>query len=101
LMLPWLASGKTEAGRPDETPENTPKPKKKAARGTPPGRNPLPDKLERVPLYNAVPPALRVCPHCGFAMQQMGHTSCEYLDVIPAKVIVVHRIDEAVKCPID
>lgn len=101
LMLPWLASGKTEAGRPDETPENTPKPKKKAARGKPPGRNPLPDKLERVPLYNAVPPALRVCPHCGFEMQQMGHTSCEYLDVIPAKVIVVHRIDEAVKCPID
>jgi transposase len=34
-------------------------------------------------------------------MRQMGHTSCEYLDVIPAKVVVVHRIDEAVKCPVD
>jgi transposase len=98
LMLPWLASAKTEPGESKEAP---PESKKKRARGKPPGRNPLPDKLERVPQYNGVPSEMRRCPHCGFEMQQMGHTSCEYLDVIPAKVIVVHRIDEAVKCPVD
>jgi hypothetical protein len=31
-------------------------------------------------------------------MMRMGHTHCEYLDVIPAQVVVVVRTDEAVKC---
>ncbi len=32
-------------------------------------------------------------------METIGHTTCEVLDVIPARVIVRQRIDETVKCP--
>lgn len=101
LRLPWLTKEDSDAGeaRPTKNAPQDTKPKK--PRSKPPGRNPLPDTLERVPSYNGVPRELRRCPKCGFDMQQMGHTSCEYLDVVPAKVIVVHRIDEAVKCPVD
>jgi transposase len=34
-------------------------------------------------------------------MMRMGHAHCEYLDVIPAQVVVVVRTDEAVKCRLD
>ncbi|MEN9580852.1 MAG: Transposase of homeodomain, partial [Pseudomonadota bacterium] len=99
LMLPWAMSAKPE--QKDSASENPPIPerKKKGSRSKPPGRKPLPPDLERVPAYNGVPAEMRRCPVCGLDMRQMGHTSCEYLDVIPAKVVVVHRIDEAVKCP--
>jgi transposase len=101
LMLPWAMSAKPE--QKDSSSENPPIPerKKKGSRSKPPGRKPLPPDLERVPAYNGVPAEMRRCPVCGLDMRQMGHTSCEYLDVIPAKVVVVHRIDEAVKCPVD
>jgi transposase len=100
LQLPWLNANSDQGdGAPPKTkPERA---KSKKPRSKPPGRNPLPSTLERVPSYNKVAEDRRRCPKCGFEMQQMGHTSCEYLDVIPAKVIVVHRIDEAVKCPMD
>jgi transposase len=74
---------------------------KKNRRSKHPGRNPLPDDMERVPHYNAVPPDQRLCPVCGVAMKSIGVTHCEHLDVIPAKVVVVHRTDEALKCPLD
>lgn len=97
LMLPWFATAKSESA--EGPPKNARN--KKGSRGKPPGRKPLPSDLERVPVYNGVPAGMRRCPVCGSEMQQMGHTGCEYLDVIPAKVVVVHRIDEAVKCPVD
>lgn len=102
LTLPWVANAKQMEPKSKPEPERAPgaTPGKKR-RTKPPGRNPLPDDLERVPLYNGVPKDLRRCPKCGMHMEKMGHTHCEYLDVIPAKVVVVHRTDEAVKCPLD
>ena len=57
--------------------------------------------MERVPQYNGVPADQRQCPVCGTAMKSMGFTHCEHLDVMPAKVVVVHRSAEALKCPLD
>lgn len=74
---------------------------KKKRRGKHPGRNPLPADLERVPQYNGIPADHRRCPECGVEMKLMGVTHCEHLDIIPAKVVVVHRTDEALKCPLD
>jgi hypothetical protein len=101
LMLPWFANAKPKvadgtADKPDNEKSKEQRPRSKRS-----GRKPLSPDLERVPAYNGVPAEMRRCPVCGLEMQQMGHTSCEYLDVIPAKVVVVHRIDEALKCPLD
>lgn len=117
LMLPWLIGAKPEQAEPEGpakpdpeaqglAPEQQgrgegPKQKPKGPRAKPSGRKPLPDDLERVPSYNAVPRELRRCPQCGLEMRKMGHTSCEYLEIVPAKVVVIHRVDEAVKCSID
>jgi transposase len=57
--------------------------------------------LERVPEYNGVPREQRRCPKCGVEMVRLGHIHCEYLDVIPARVVVVLRTDEALKCKLD
>jgi transposase len=50
---------------------------------------------------NPVPPELRICPRCGAEMTTVGHSRCEILSVIPAKVIVEVRLDETVACPND
>jgi transposase len=34
-------------------------------------------------------------------MTTVGHSTCEYLDIIPARLVVVQRIDETVACPHD
>lgn len=73
----------------------------KSRKGKHPGRQTFPDSIERIALLNRVPLPLRACPKCGMAMKTMGHTHCEYLDIVPAKVIVVQRIDEALKCKLD
>ena len=57
--------------------------------------------LARVPVVNAVPPERRVCPMCGREMTTVGHSSCEILDVIPARIVVNERLDERVACPND
>jgi transposase len=31
----------------------------------------------------------------------MGFTFCQHLDVIPARVVVIHRSDEAIRCSLD
>jgi transposase len=76
--------------------KNTKKPRSKH-----PGRKPFPADLERVAQYNPVPADQRLCPVCGVAMKSIGVTHCEHLDIIPARVVVVHRTDEALKCPLD
>ena len=75
--------------------------KKASRRGRHPGRAALPAHLERVPVVNAVPPERRVCPLCGAQMATVGHSTCEVLDVIPARVVVLQRLDERVACPND
>lgn len=112
LMLPWAMSAaarRTDAEPPASDGESNesssdeaerPQPKR-SRKGSHPGRQSFPSSLERVPQYNGVPGGLRRCPKCGIEMVRLGHTYCEYLDVIPAQVVVVVRTDEAVKCRLD
>ena len=115
LMLPFaMAASKPAPGEQEQDPSKSSNDdseesdeqqgagkRKKKRRGKHPGRNPLPADLERVPQYNGIPADQRRCPVCGVEMKSMGVTHCEHLDVIPAKVVVVHRTDEALKCPLD
>jgi transposase len=115
LFLPWAAVASSSQQSPpsgngaDEPSSPAPgvgaepsslMPKKRGKRSKPDEER-FPAALERLPLYNGVPRELRQCPKCGIAMASMGHTHCEYLDVIPARVVVVRRTDEAVKCRLD
>ena len=34
-------------------------------------------------------------------MTTVGHSKCEILDVIPARIVVIERLDERVACPND
>lgn len=74
------------------------KPKRKKTGGT---RNPFPSHLARVPVPNPVPDELRRCPLCGAEMKTVGHSVCERLTVIPARLVVEQRVDETVACPND
>jgi transposase len=75
-------------------------PKKKRAPGSG-GRHTPPARLPRTEQINAVPPEMRVCPLCGAEMTTVGHSRCEYIDVVPAKYFVSVRKDETVACPKD
>lgn len=105
LLLPWAMSSAARndgSSPPTSGGEEPVKAKPKRSRkGEHPGRGPFPPDLERVSLYNGVPPTLRSCPKCGIEMGPLGHSHCEYLDVIPAQVVVVRRTDEALKCQLD
>lgn len=71
-------------------------------RGNHPGRGELPAHLRRVERKNEVPVDRRKCPVCGTEMQTACFTaSCEYLDVIPAEIVVVQPKDETIRCPND
>src|SRR5512139_3925080 len=72
------------ASSPAAQAEGDPKEKKRSRRGRHPGRAALPARLPRVPVENPVPPEMRICPMCGSEMETVGHSTCEYLDVIPA-----------------
>ena len=75
--------------------------KKASRRGKHPGRSAPPSHLPRVPVFNRVPPELRVCPQCGSMMTTVGHSSCLILNVVPARVFVEERLDETIACPND
>jgi transposase len=74
---------------------------KRRRRGRHPGRGALPASLPRVQVVNAVSGEQRRCPLCGSEMTTIGHSRCEKLDVVPARVVVVERLDERVACPKD
>jgi len=74
---------------------------KRSRRGRHPGRAPFPAHLERIEVMNPVPATQRICPICGTEMTTVGHSRCEVLNIIPAKVIVEVRLDERVACPKD
>lgn len=102
LLLPFLKTVKTPARRPDNDADGTAKkPDKPSRKGKHPGRAGFPAHLERVMVANHVTAAQRVCPLCGCDMKTVGHSMCELLDVIPAKVVVIQRMDERVACPND
>lgn len=75
-----------------------PKPSRK---GRHPGRAAFPVHLERVEVMNPVPPEQRLCPLCGTEMTTVGHSRCEVLSIVPARVVVEVRLDECVACPKD
>jgi transposase len=98
LFLDPQGLAATGTGSPSAEKKAPPSPSR---RGKHPGRRPLPASLERVVEENRVPEAMRVCPVCGSEMKTVGHSICETLDVIPARVIVRQRRDETVACPHD
>jgi transposase len=71
---------------------------KTTRRGRHPGRAAPPAHLQRVPVFNRVPPELRICPQCGSMMTTISHSSCFILNVIPARVFVEERLDETIAC---
>lgn len=75
-----------------------PSDEKKTRRGKHPGRSAPPAHLPRVPVFNRVPPELRICPQCGSMMTTVSHSSCFILNVIPARVFVEERLDETIAC---
>jgi transposase len=99
LLLPLgaLMSSSPTALRPKSDKRKAPRGRK----GRHPGRAPLPAHLERIPVPNLVPPELRRCPQCGTEMTTVHHQPCEILSVIPARVVVLVRLDERVACPHD
>ena len=74
------------------------KPKRRRAGG---GRSEMPAHLPRVPVPNPVPDEQRHCPLCGAVMKTVGHSTCERLTVIPARIVVEQRLDETIACPND
>ena len=84
-----------------EAEEGSPAKTKKSRQGRHPGRAALPPHLERVTAMNPVPPDLRICRKCGSEMKTVGHEICETLDIIPAQLVVIERMDETVACPHD
>jgi transposase len=99
LVLPLEGLIVPHAAKPkDDTPSDV---EKKKRRGRHPGRNAPPAHLPRVPVFNRVPPELRVCPQCGAMMTTVSHSSCLILNVIPARVVVEERLDETIACPND
>jgi transposase len=97
LVLPLADLGGGPASRPKERPAR----EQKSRKGRHPGRAELPAHLPRIEVLNPVPPALRSCPRCGAEMTTVGHSRCEILSVIPARVVVEVRLDETVACPND
>jgi transposase len=92
LTVPLAAQPKDDTTSDDD---------KKKRRGRHPGRGAPPAHLPRVPVFNRVPPELRVCPNCGAMMTTVSHSSCLILNVIPARVFVEERLDETIACPND
>lgn len=75
---------------------------RKKERDNHPGRGELPAHLPRVERKNEVTGDRRKCPVCGAEMETVCfETGCEYLDVIPAQIVVVQQKDETVACPND
>jgi L-alanine-DL-glutamate epimerase-like enolase superfamily enzyme/transposase len=95
--IPSSGQGAGASARPKADKRKIPRDRK----GRHPGRALLPAHLERNPVPNPVPPEMRRCPRCGTEMTTVGHSSCEILSVIPARVVVNVRLDERVACPND
>jgi transposase len=98
LVLPLVGGIAVATPKPSG---ETPEPKRKSRQGRHPGRRAPSARLERVQVFNRVPPELRICPRCGSEMTTVGHSSCLLLNVIPARIVVEERLDETVACPKD
>jgi transposase len=65
------------------------------------GRGKFPAWLPRIEVLNPVPPPLPICPLCGGEMETVGHSTCETINIIPARLFIERRVDETVACPVD
>ncbi|HWV13872.1 MAG TPA: IS66 family transposase [Cellvibrio sp.] len=59
----------------------------------------IPQELPRVDIVHDVPDEQKICPHDGTALKQIGFESHEQLDIIPAKVQVLHHKRLKYACP--
>jgi transposase len=67
-----------------------------------PGRGDMPTHLRRVERVNEVPANKRKCPICGSEMETTCFSlDCEYLDIIPAEIVVVQERSETRTCARD
>lgn len=64
-----------------------------------PGRQPLPDYIEREEVLHNLPEAEKICSHDGTVLERIGEDISEQLDVIPAKVRVQRYIRPKYACP--
>ena len=101
LEFVFAGSTKREANAKSAKDELSSPNTKKSRKGCHPGRTELPASLERVPVPNPVPQEMRICPKCGSEMSTVGHETCERLEIIPARLVVVQTISETVACPHD
>jgi transposase len=65
------------------------------------GRGKFPAHLRIIEVPNPLPPELRICPVCGNEMKTFTHSVCASIAVIPAQIVIEHRLDETAACPID
>ncbi len=100
LLLPLqgltVGTSRTEA---EDTSDPSTKNRKRSPRAG--GRGSFPAHMERVPVVNPVTVEQRSCPICGEAMKTIGHSMCERLTIIPARIVIEQRLDETVACPND
>ena len=64
-----------------------------------PGRQPLPEYIERHDVLHDVPEEEKICPHDGSALVRIGEEVSEQLDIIPAQVRVLRHIRPKYACP--
>jgi len=84
---------------PPSTPPSTPEPPadiptqpaKPPRKRSPHGRSPLPEHLPREVVRHDLAGDQRLCPCCGEAMAEIGHDTCEQLDIVPAKLRVIRH----------
>jgi len=62
------------------------------------GRKKLPDDLPRVEIIHTLTDDERVCPHDGHRLSEIGETTSEQLDIIPAKIQVLKHIRKQYAC---
>jgi len=98
LPLEGLLTPRPKPKTEDDAPERK---LKGSRRGRHPGRALLPEHLRREVVFNEVPEEKRDCPLCGRRMTTVGHDACEILEVKPAELYVLRRMDERVACPHD
>ncbi|MES2824202.1 MAG: IS66 family transposase [Pseudomonadota bacterium] len=59
----------------------------------------IPAELPRVDIIHDLPENQKVCPHDGTTLKLMGHESHEQLEIIPAKIQVLHHKRLKYACP--
>jgi transposase len=62
-------------------------------------RRPLPAHLPREEVVHDLPDADKHCPHDGTPLEAMGEETCEQLDIVPARIRVLHHRRLKYACP--